>query len=134
VTEVPGPAEDEVLAALCEVLDALADNERRTQQLLDKSHILRAQRAEGRSWAEIVQSGDRPLVVELLSDSLQSLTDAGARFRRAQARALYVDGVTMERIAELFGVSRQRVSHLLQAEGEAAGSSSRRSDRARSRG
>ena len=130
VGETQVPPDDEVLAALGAVLDALAENDRRTELLVEKGQILRRQRAEGRSWAEIVQSGERPLVVELLSDSLQALTDAGARFRRAQARALYRDGVTMEQIAELFGVSRQRVSHLLRAEGEDVGPPSRRGDRA----
>jgi DNA-binding transcriptional regulator LsrR (DeoR family) len=33
--------------------------------------------------------------------------------RRAEARALYAEGLTMDQIAERFGVTRQRVSALL---------------------
>lgn len=43
----------------------------------------------------------------------ERLAAAAARLRRTQARALRDDGLTTDRIAELFGVSRQRVSALL---------------------
>jgi DNA-binding transcriptional regulator LsrR (DeoR family) len=33
--------------------------------------------------------------------------------RRAEAQALYAEGMTMEQIADRFGVTRQRVSTLL---------------------
>ena len=46
-------------------------------------------------------------------DNLVALVDAGSRLRRAEARALHVEGMTMEQIADLFGVTRQRVSALL---------------------
>ena len=35
--------------------------------------------------------------------------------RSAEERALYAEGLTMNQIVELFGVSRQRVSALLRA-------------------
>ena len=56
---------------------------------------------------------DRPLVVESISSVLASLTSAGHVFRREQARALNADGVSINRIAALFGVTRQRISALL---------------------
>ena len=40
--------------------------------------------------------------------------------RRAEARALYDEGLTMDEIATLFGVTRQRVSGLLRKEARAA--------------
>ena len=42
-----------------------------------------------------------------------ALDTGGAGVRRAEARALYAEGLTMEQIAERFGVTRQRVSTLL---------------------
>jgi CRP-like cAMP-binding protein len=43
----------------------------------------------------------------------ERLAKAASRLRRTQARALREEGMTTDRIAELFGVSRQRVSALL---------------------
>ena len=40
---------------------------------------------------------------------------AACRLRRAQAAALHDEGLTMDRIAELFGVTRQRISQILRS-------------------
>ena len=47
----------------------------------------------------------------------EALAEFGARVRRAEAVALYGEGMTMEEIAEKFGVTRQRVSALLRDAG-----------------
>ena len=70
-------------------------------------------REEGRSYKEIESGVTGPLVVELTRDNLAALIEAGSRLRKAEARALHAEGMTMEQIAELFGVTRQRVSALL---------------------
>ena len=70
-------------------------------------------RAEGRSYREIFTAEDPPLILDLIRANLQSLLDVGSRLRRAEARALHDQGMTMDQIAELFGVTRQRVSALL---------------------
>ena len=72
-----------------------------------------ASRASGRSWREIVHQEERPLVVESVTSVLEQLSAVGSRFRRAQAKALHHEGLSMERVASLFGVTRQRVSALL---------------------
>ncbi len=41
---------------------------------------------------------------------------SGAAWRRAEARALHQEGISMDRIAQLFGVTRQRVSALLNSQ------------------
>jgi hypothetical protein len=74
---------------------------------------LRRLRSEGAPYAEIVSSKDAPLIVQLLTESSKALDTSGANVRRAEARALYAEGLTMEQIAERFGVTRQRVSILL---------------------
>ena len=45
---------------------------------------------------------------------MQHLIEAGARLRRLEAQVLYREGLTMEQIGALFGVSRQRIAELLQ--------------------
>jgi len=51
--------------------------------------------------------------VQLLAAIQDKLTAAGADWRREEARALHREGLSMDAIALLFGVTRQRVSALL---------------------
>ena len=60
-----------------------------------------------------MQQETSPLIVRLLTESDQALGACGARVRRAEALLLHEEGMTMDRIAEKFGVTRQRVSGLL---------------------
>ena len=72
-----------------------------------------AGRTAGIDWHQIVQQEEPPLVVETVTAALERLSTAGSRFRRAQARALHQGGLSMDKVAGLFGVTRQRVSALL---------------------
>ncbi|GAB3310217.1 hypothetical protein GCM10027451_20630 [Geodermatophilus aquaeductus] len=91
----------------------LQDARERAQQLL-------TQRRSGDSWLDIVTGEARPLVVERISTVLSTLAGAGSSWRRAQARALQAEQVSINRIAAMFGVTRQRISALLR---DAPGSS-----------
>jgi hypothetical protein len=83
-----------------------------TQARARAEHLLRERRS-GRAWLEIVTREDRPLVVERISTVLASLATAGHAWRREQAAALQRENVSINRIAALFGVTRQRISALL---------------------
>jgi predicted transcriptional regulator len=74
---------------------------------------IQRQRSDGLSYTQIVEAARTPLLVQLITESTQTLDGYGARVRRAEALALYEEGMTMEEIAERFGVTRQRVSALL---------------------
>jgi DNA-directed RNA polymerase sigma subunit (sigma70/sigma32) len=74
---------------------------------------IKRQRSDGLSYTEIVEAARNPLLVQLVTESKQTLDGFGARVRRAEALALHKEGMTMEAIAERFGVTRQRVSALL---------------------
>lgn len=106
-------AEDTFLEALTALERTLADNEKRTSLIRARIAKLRHLRARGAPYAEIVSIKDGPLVVQLLTESSAALDVSGANVRRAEARALYAEGLTMDQIAECFGVTRQRVSALL---------------------
>ncbi|HXF00940.1 MAG TPA: helix-turn-helix domain-containing protein [Solirubrobacterales bacterium] len=71
------------------------------------------QHSDGLSYTEIVEGARGPLLVQLVTESRQALDGFGGRVRRAEALALHQEGMTMEAIAERFGVTRQRVSTLL---------------------
>ena len=106
-------AQDDVLVALERVAAALEENNRQNRIASSRCKSVAKQRAKGRSYREIVAEEDRPLIVEMLTGNLDRLLAAGAELRRAQARALHNEGATMEEIAKLFGVTRQRISALL---------------------
>jgi DNA-directed RNA polymerase sigma subunit (sigma70/sigma32) len=74
---------------------------------------IRRARDEGRALRDIVPHEATPLIVQLLTESTNLLHSYGNRVRRTEARALHREGMTMEEIAKLFGVTRQRVSALL---------------------
>jgi ParB-like chromosome segregation protein Spo0J len=105
--------EDQFLEALTALEDVLADNGRRAKLIKKRIAQLRRLRSRGAPYAEIVSSTEGPLIVQLLTESSTALDTCGANVRRAEARALYAEGLTMEQIAERFGVTRQRVSALL---------------------
>ena len=105
-------AEDQFLTALNTLEDVLADNGRRASLIKKRIAQLRRSRSKGASYTELV-SGDDRLIVQLLTESSKALDTSGANVRRAEAQALHAEGMTMEQIADRFGVTRQRVSTLL---------------------
>lgn len=101
------------LEALDDLEQALETTVDMTAQMRKRIAYLREQCAAGRPLPEIVMAEQPPLVVQLLTESANVLHTYGTRVRRTEARALHREGVTMDAIARLFGVSRQRVSALL---------------------
>jgi hypothetical protein len=78
-----------------------------------RAEVLLRRRQAGEPWLEIVTSESRPLIVERISIVLASLSAAGHTWRREQAAALQAEEISINRIAALFGVTRQRISALL---------------------
>jgi hypothetical protein len=82
-----------------------------------RAEALLDERRAGRPWLDIVSAESRPLVVESISTVLGSLARAGHEWRREEASALRQEQVSINRIAALFGVTRQRISALLRERG-----------------
>jgi hypothetical protein len=57
-------------------------------------------------------------MVEQLSKALHVLNKHGQFYRRAEAQALYAEGLTMAELASVFQVSRQRIAMLLREPAE----------------
>lgn len=104
---------NELESALQELSDALRDNAQRNSEVLGRIEAVLAQLAAGSTVAEITHREHRPQIVELISQNLEVLQTLGANTRFAHARALRADGLTIEEIAQLFSVTRQRISALL---------------------
>ena len=114
-TENVRAAEDDVIAALEVVEHAVLQASEIARTIIERAEHIRAMRREGMPYREIVPQEERPLIVEMLTANLELLAGVGSRLRRAEAKALYDEGLTMDEIATLFGVSRQRVAVLLRS-------------------
>jgi hypothetical protein len=105
----PGPAE-RALEALIAELDLCLVELTRARARAD---TLLHERRSGRTWNDLVSGEPRPLVVERISTVLAALAGAGHTWRREQASALRDEQISINRIAAMFGVTRQRISALL---------------------
>jgi hypothetical protein len=110
VPHTPNGSADRALESLIDTLDECVGELERARS---RASTLRGDRRTGRSWEDIVMAEERPLVVESISTVLAALATTGSIFRREQAAALQGEDVSINRIAALFGVTRQRISALL---------------------
>jgi hypothetical protein len=108
-----GVVTDPAEAALQRLVGELETCIDRLDQTRQRAERLLAARRAGRTWLDIVDAEKRPLVVESISSVLASLARAGHEWRREQASALRDEQVSINRIAAMFGVTRQRISALL---------------------
>ena len=67
----------------------------------------------GAAYSEMGPQLEGSPVIGALTTAIDALIEAAARLRRAAAIQLHDEGMTMEQIAALFGVTRQRVGALL---------------------
>jgi DNA-directed RNA polymerase sigma subunit (sigma70/sigma32) len=101
------------MQALDELDRALDQNLEMIQRMRERIVEIRGARDRGLPLSAIVPNEKTPLIVQLLTESTNLLHSYGNRVRRTEARALHREGMTMDEIAKLFGVTRQRVSALL---------------------
>lgn len=102
-----------LLATLTGLEAAASDNLERSRQLQRRARNLRHRLQAGEDIVALVEAEDTPRMVELISTNMATLETAGAEFRAAEALALRAGGLTIDAIAGLFGVTRQRISALL---------------------
>ncbi|HET7312593.1 MAG TPA: hypothetical protein VFJ17_14850 [Mycobacteriales bacterium] len=81
--------------------------------LVDRAEQASRQIADGVVLSEFVATEPRPLIITLMTELLDAMSDAAAEVRRAEAHQLRAEGLSHERIAQLFGVTRQRAAALL---------------------
>jgi predicted XRE-type DNA-binding protein len=112
---------DRLLDALVDIDIAAGENVERSRAIQKRARVLRRRLRAGESLAEVVHDEEPPRIVELLSTNMATLETAGAELRAAQALALRAEGLTIEAIADLFGVTRQRISALLKQKAAVVG-------------
>lgn len=104
---------EEFMEALSELDLALDQTVEMAGQMRERIAEIREAIAKGRPLRDVVPAEKAPLIVQLVTESTNLLHFYGNRVRRTEALALHREGMTMDEIARLFGVTRQRVSALL---------------------
>lgn len=104
---------NELREALAEIDLAVRENVARSQEIQDRVEWLIESLDDGGSVTEIAENEAKPKIVEMITTNIETLQSIGSQLRQAEARALRAEGATMEWIADLFGVTRQRISALL---------------------
>lgn len=103
----------ELIDALGDIQEAAEANISRNREITRRARWLRERLSAEDPLHATVESEPRPLIVEMVTDNIASMQEMGLRLRRAQVRALRDEGLTMTEIAELYGVTRQRISALM---------------------
>jgi hypothetical protein len=114
MTKPPTQANEEFIEALDALARSVEENAQRSRIIGRRLRALRRQVAAGHRVVDVVAEQGSPPIVELLTRNIESLHSTGSRFRWAQAAAMRSEGLTVTAIAESFGVTRQRISALLQ--------------------
>ena len=109
---------DDLLEALEELLVVLRDSTKRNQLAVRQAEAIRKLHRGGRTYREIFVRDERSLIRQVTRDNVDQLMQASANLRRAEVKALHDEGLTMDKIADLFGLTRQRISGLLREGGE----------------
>jgi transposase len=106
--------DDPAVQALVELRAGLERTIADLSAAAERADELIERRTGGVSWFDIVSAEEPPLVIETITRVLDDLGELGSRFRREEALALQREDVSITKIGELFRVSRQRVSTILQ--------------------
>jgi hypothetical protein len=108
-----GAGSDEVLKALDELDTVLKENAERERALFQRIAQVRMARENGQEWKSILAGEEEPSTVQLVSTILRRQSEASGYLRRSLVVALRAEGQSIPSIANLFGVTHQRVSNLL---------------------
>ena len=102
----------DAIEQLLAVLDAIV---REQPTIALRAAAIRRERAQGAPYSIIVPDEIPPLIVERTRDILKELGAASGRLQRAEAQALHAEGLSMDRIESLFGLTRQGIADFIHA-------------------
>jgi hypothetical protein len=111
--------------AMWEMIDALIGTFERAGEI---APVLRATfeagvkaSKKGATWHDVIHSGEEDhSLIPATNDLIDDLMRLGAEVRRLVARRLHAEGMSMDDISLMYGVSRQRVSAIIRSETDPA--------------
>lgn len=107
------PADDSALATFEDAADTLDRAAADTTTAAHSVRRLRGERMSGQPWRDVLGEQAARNVLGLLAAAASQLNTATGHLRGAIAYALRSDGLRVKQIAEVLGVSHQRISRVL---------------------
>jgi len=104
---------DRTASALADLARAIRETINDLEGLTERAKALEGEVLSGAPLTDAMAAEARPLIITKLVEITDRLHEAGGMVRRAEAEQLRAEGRTHQEIAELFGVTRQRVAQLL---------------------
>jgi predicted DNA-binding ArsR family transcriptional regulator len=112
-----GPAYDQFVASLVDLDEMMIACAHLLEEVRTRSVKIRRLHQDGRPLGDL-RKLDGPSLVQLLSELNMRMDKAGAYVRRRAVAALQEEGFTQQEIADMFGVTRQRVGTLVKEHAE----------------
>lgn len=103
---------DEVLEAIDSLLSVLSEASVRHQAATRRARTIRRLRSHGRSYAEILERNAGSPAHRITRHDLEATVRASESMDRAEVRALQAEGLDVDRIAVLCGMTIERVEVL----------------------
>jgi hypothetical protein len=111
---VPDMATDDpALDALDEFAETIEETAAEQRSFARRARRLSRARRRGESWSDVVSSDAEPSLPAASTRLFARLATANTRVRQALASALRAEGLRIEQIARVFGVTHQRISRVL---------------------
>src|SRR3954453_2110013 len=104
---------DPALDALLTLRAALKTTDDWLRHAVQRTDDIEAFRQQGYSWQQVLATEDRPLMSDLVSRHIALLAEVTNRFRREEVRCLHAEGLKIEAIADIFGVSVAHVDAMV---------------------
>ncbi len=104
---------DRTVDALDGLAEALEIHAREVEHLADRVELLQKARSNGEPWFDILSKPPGEGSMQLLSETLARMSEASGALRKAVVEDLRRDGVSIPGIADLLGVTHQRISNIL---------------------
>ena len=108
------PGEDSALEALRALVKVLDANDERNRYVRTRASQIESLLAQGYTWQQVLSTEERPLIIDVLGQSMALLNEVGGRFRREEARCLIAQGVKEQEIADLLSVTIDHVHAMLE--------------------
>ncbi len=99
--------------ALTQIDEHVGANIARSLEIQRRVQELQQQMRNGSTVAGVLREEDSPRSIELITINMKTLEMVGSELRASLAITLREEGLTLAEIADLFGVTRQRISALL---------------------
>jgi len=108
------PGEDSALEALRALVKVLDANDERNRYVRTRASQIESLLAQGYTWQQVLSTEERPLIIDVLGQSMALLNEVGVRLRREEARRLVAEGMREQDIADLLGVTVDHVQAMLE--------------------